>query len=133
MKKTKIEIGCGDIIFSTEKYRDTVKILFTQIYYSEDFVLSIDIEQNCCEDFAIYDILAERDITECDFNTMEPIYHDAGELIIKPKDEETISIEFSCNKKCIMKLEIINIHNGYYPHFVRLEKITREELFEEWV
>lgn len=127
-----IKIGCGDIIFSESDFRCTAKILFTQAYYSEDFILSIDTEQNCCEDFVIYDVLAEEDITDR-FNRIVSIYHNEGELTIKQKDEETINVKFSCGEKCILNINITNIHNGYYPHFVKLEKLTREEVFEEWI
>ena len=136
MTETKIKIGCGDIIFREEKHRDGVKILFTQLYYSEDFILTIDAAQNCCEDFSIYDNLTKRELTTDVVNTMEEIYHDAGELIIKQIEidgEDAINVEFSCGEKCIINIDITNIHNGYYPHFVRLEKITRKELFEEWI
>ena len=125
----KISIGCGDMIVSIPKNKYIIEILLTQYYENNDYKLSIDLAQQCCEDFEVVDNFTNKILDGMTY--LGHTYHDKAVLEIIEKDDQ-IDITLTAQYP-ILDISVINIHNGYYPHFVKLEKISREEVYEGWI
>lgn len=109
------------------------KLIFDEINGNNIYEIIIDEADNCCEDFNV------------DFNGINPYDADrristTGELNVEYTDGDDgfdgflniITIKF-CSYDCYFTIEISNCHNGYYPHFVDINILTRQTVFEKYV
>ena len=109
------------------------KLIFDETYGANIYEIIIDEAQNCCEDFNI------------EFNGIAPFTDDreiqsTGALNVELTEDDygcdsclnIITIKF-CSNDCYFTIEISNCHNGYYPHFVEINTLTRQTVFEKYV
>lgn len=132
-KKNNYTAKIGPCHFSIKREEGIVtKLIFDEAYGSNIYEIIIDEADNCCEDFNI------------EFNGIDPFdanrkIHTTGALNVELTEDcgcdsylNIITIEF-CSNDCYFTIEISNYHNGYYPHFVQINTLTRQTVFEKYV
>ena len=123
----------GTVKIATYPFRDFYSFGARIMFYNElgeQFVLCVDLNQNCCEDFNFnFDEYEEDELVSTN-----------GIKITLTEDEEfecvcdcggAIDIDITGNKKSY-KCRVSNDHNGYYAHSVELMH-DDEYVWEKWV
>ena len=121
----------GTVKIATYPFRDFYSFDARIMFYNElgeQFVLCVDLDQNCCEDFNfIHDEYEEDELISTN-----------GIKITLTEDKEfvcdcggAIDIDIKGSEKSY-KWRVSNDHNGYYAHSVELMH-DGEYVWDEWL
>lgn len=124
----------GPCRFSIKRKEGVItKLIFDEMYDSNIYEIIIDEAQNCCEDFnikfnGINSFTDDREIQSTGALNVEytESYDHNGDCL------STVTIRF-CASGCHFNIKVSNCHNGYYPHFVEINTLTRQTVFEKYV
>ena len=121
----------GTVKIATYPFRDFYSFGARIMFYNElgeQFVLCVDLNQNCCEDFNF----------KCDEYKENELVSTNGIKITLTEDKEfkcydggAIDIDIKGSEKSY-KWRVSNDHNGYYAHSVELMH-DGEYVWKEWL